>query len=309
MWGESMDTQEAIDLFLMSRELRHASPQTVRAYGWGIDKLAHWYEDLPDEQQIEQLLLYYSYLSDHSLRSLWSRWRVFYAWLDHQDLGEDAMADIRAPIVRKKIPRTLSQEEIRRLLDAAINERDYTVITVFLDTGVRIGELASLTRRRITRDYITVTGKTGDRMVPISPVVHELLSRQGVGDTVWTGQQGKLTYDGLQLIVRRTALRAGLRTPKIGPHMLRHTFGLHYVLNGGDVFSLKKILGHSDIASTMIYVDMSTTHVAEQHRQFSPMSRMSEELRFEARHKKAGFRLDTKPVSSLALGFTRNRNW
>ena len=238
-----MNTGEAIDLFLMSREMRHASQQTIRAYSWGLDKLAHWHDEVPSDEQIEQLLLYYSYLSDHSLKSLWSRWRVFYAWIAIQEHGADAMIEIRPPIVRKKLPRTLSEEEIRRLLDAAINERDYTIITVFLDTGVRIGELASLTRRSITREYITVTGKTGDRMVPISPVVYELLSRQGVGDTVWTGQQGRLSYDGLQQVVRRTVQRAGFRTPKIGPHMLRHTFGLHYVLNGGDVFSLKKILG------------------------------------------------------------------
>lgn len=66
--------------------------------------------------------------------------------------------------------------------------------------------------------------------------------------------------------------KAGFKPPKIGPHMLRHTFGLNYILKGGDAFSLKRIMGHQDIATTMIYVNMSTELVAQQHRKFSPMA-------------------------------------
>lgn len=83
-----------------------------------------------------------------------------------------------------------------------------------------------------------------------------------------------MTRWGLILVVRKTKQRAGFRPPKVGPHTLGHTFALHYLLAGGDVFSLRRIMGHSGIASTMVYVEMSTALLAEQHRKFSPMARL-----------------------------------
>ena len=67
--------------------------------------------------------------------------------------------------------------------------------------------------------------------------------------------------------------RAGFKLPKIGPHTLRHTFSTQYMLNGGDVFSLHRIMGHSRIKTTMLYAEVSDRLVAEQHRKFSPMAR------------------------------------
>ena len=65
---------------------------------------------------------------------------------------------------------------------------------------------------------------------------------------------------------------AGLLPLKIGQHALRHTFGTQYILKGGDVFSLQRIMGHTRIETTMPYVNMSTELVAQQHRKFSPMA-------------------------------------
>ena len=67
---------------------------------------------------------------------------------------------------------------------------------------------------------------------------------------------------------------AGFKPPKIGPHALRHTLGMQYKLKGGDVFSLQRIMGHRRLGTTMIYVNMSTELVAQQHRKFSPMADM-----------------------------------
>ena len=72
----------------------------------------------------------------------------------------------------------------------------------------------------------------------------------------------------------------GINPPKSGPHVLRHTFALRYMLNGGDVFSLQRIMGHSNIQSTMIYVHMSAVILSERHAQFSPLAG----LRFEVRN-------------------------
>ena len=269
-----MKATDAIEEFLRSREMKNASPHTIRSYRWGLNKLSNRHDRVPVPEQLRELLLANSYLSDQSIRDLWIHWRAFYAWLAHEGFGEDAMSGVAAPIVRKKLPRTLSEDEIRQLLSAADCDRDFTIISVLLDNGVRIGELTSMRRRGITPETITVTGKTGDRVVPISPPVYALLVRQGAGEDVWVGREGRLTRWGLIRVVRRTMECAGFHPPKIGPHTLRHTFALHYVLGGGNAFSLRQIMGHKDIASTMIYVEMSIALLSEQHQKFSPMARI-----------------------------------
>lgn len=268
-----MNTTTAIEAFLLSREMKNASPHTTQAYSWSLGKLSG-HDKLPCQQELQELLLANAHLADQSVRNLWLHWRIFYAWLAEEGLGIDAMSNIRAPLVRKKLPRTLTEEEIRKLVAAANSERDFTIIAVILDNGVRVGELTSLRRSGITPETITVTGKTGERIVPITPPVYELLNRQGEGEDVWMGREGRLTRWGLTRAVRKTMDAAGFRPPRIGPHTLRHTFALHYVLNGGNALTLRQIMGHQNIASTMIYVEMSTALLAEQHPNFSPMARL-----------------------------------
>ena len=269
-----MKTTDAIEAFLQSRELMNASPHTIRTYQWGLNKLVDCDNRLPDHEKLRDLLLANSHLSDQSVRDLWIHWRALYAWLAEEGLVADAMSGISAPIVRRKLPRTLSEQEVRQLLAAARNERDFTIIAVLLDNGIRVGELTSMRRSGITPKTIVVSGKTGDRVVPISPRVYELLIRQGSGEDVWVGREGRLTRWGLILVVRKTMDRAGFRPPKIGPHTLRHTFALQWILKGGNAFSLRQILGHRDISSTMIYVEMSIALLSEQHQRFSPMARL-----------------------------------
>lgn len=67
---------------------------------------------------------------------------------------------------------------------------------------------------------------------------------------------------------------ADFSPPKMGPYTLRHTFGLQYILKGGDVFSLQRIMGRRRLETTMVYVNMLTELVARQHRKFSPMADM-----------------------------------
>ena len=182
------------------------------------------------------------------------------------------MSRIPSPRSRQKLPRTLSARDQQRLLACVGRGRDYAILAVLLDTGMRLGELESMTRSNLGPEWVRISGKTGDRVVPISPGVFDLVSRQGDERGIWIGSRGRLTAAGLQLIVRKCMKRAGHKPPKIGPHMLRHTFGLQYILNGGDPFSLKRIMGHQDISTTMIYVGMSTELVARQHAKFSPMA-------------------------------------
>ena len=123
---------------------------------------------------------------------------------------------------------------------------------------------------------VRVSGKSGGRTVPVSPGVAGLLAAQGDDRGMWIGRQGEFTRSGLQQIVRRTMKRAGLDyKEKIGPHTLRHTFGVQYNMNGGDIPTLKSIMGHSKIESTMQYLIISNRLVESQHRKASPMANIA----------------------------------
>lgn len=69
---------------------------------------------------------------------------------------------------------------------------------------------------------------------------------------------------------RLNRLKQKLNIPKLHPHMFRHTFARNYVLNGGDIFTLQRILDHADI-QTRKYVQMDSEHIREQHNKFSPL--------------------------------------
>ena len=114
-------------------------------------------------------------------------------------------------------------------------------------------------------------GKSGERPIPLSPRVQQLLVGLGNTEHVWLGRYGPLTLHGVKLATRRALAKVGVYAPKAGPHMLRHTFGRHYIRRGGDVFSLQRIMGHQRLSTTMIYVAMNTNDLQEQHAKFSPL--------------------------------------
>lgn len=269
-----MKTESALNFFLDSRRSRGLSKSTIETYCWVLNKMAEMYPDeLPQTKyDLQQIFIENTDLSSASMRTIWHRLRIFWAWAEREGIGANIMTDIPVPVMRRKLPRVLSSSEIKRLLRSAEEEREYAILAVLLDTGMRVGELATMTRDNVSRNGILVSGKTGDRIVPINQSVLELLEKQGDERGLWIGCQGRLTGWGLQQTVRRSMRKAGFKPPKIGPHTLRHTFGVQYIVNGGDVFSLQRIMGHQRLTTTMVYVDMSTELVARQHAKFSPMA-------------------------------------
>lgn len=275
-----MKTESALNLFLDSRRSRGLSKSTIDTYCWVLNKMAEMYPDeLPQTKyDLQQIFIENTDLSPSSMRTIWHRLRIFWGWAEREGIGANIMTDIPVPVMRRKLPRVLSSSEVKHLLRCTDGEREYAILAVLLDTGMRVGELASMTRDKVGPDGILVSGKTGDRVVPINRNVLDLLDKQGDERGIWIGCQGRLTGWGLQQIVRRTMQCAGFKPPKIGPHTLRHTFGVQYIINGGDMFSLQRIMGHQRLSTTMVYVAMSTELVARQHAKYSPMANVMLEV-------------------------------
>ena len=214
------------------------------------------------------------HLSASSLNTILDRIQVAYKWGVKQGIISTNPADmIESIIEREDVPCYLEEEEIERLWAAAANDRDFAILALLLDSGMRVGEIAGMRKEDLGKAGVQVSGKSGGRTVPVSPGVAELLVAQGDDRGMWIGHQGKLSKSGLQQIVRRTMKRAGLDyKEKIGPHTLRHTFGVQYNMNEGDIPTLKRIMGHKKVDTTMRYLNVSNKLVIAQHRKASPMS-------------------------------------
>ena len=272
-----MRTSEAVDIFLKSRREKLLSEDTIVLYQWVLTKLE---VDFPDNlpttrSELQSLFNSHRDLSLASQKTIRDRLRIFWSWLEDEGLCDsNPLKKMPSPRTPRTQPRVLGKAEIDQLLKAAKNERNRTILAVFLDTGLRVGELATLTPKNIGPDGLKVQGKVGSRVVPISPHVYNLLRCQGDVRGCWIGIKGRMTRGGIQQVVRSCMERAGFSPPKIGPHTLRHTFGVQYMVNGGDIASLQRIMGHTKVETTMLYVHMSNSLVTDQHRKFSPMSDM-----------------------------------
>jgi site-specific recombinase XerD len=81
-----------------------------------------------------------------------------------------------------------------------------------------------------------------------------------------------ITKDAVEKLMQRLSRRASI--PRLHPHLLRHTFAVRYLMNGGDVFTLQKILGHASLEMTRKYIALASGDVKEKHRQYSPVDNL-----------------------------------
>jgi site-specific recombinase XerD len=218
--------------------------------------------------------------------------RAFFGWLVREGILETNIAkDLKPPKIAKKIVSTLSDEEIIRVLNTLnlhnhTQTRNQTIFMLLLDTGLRISELINLKMENAHMDegFLKVIGKgTKERIVPIGSNAQRSLQRylfrfrskpayQGI-DNVFLSNEGKpLTENSIKLMFARLAKRSGVT--RLHAHLCRHTFATRFLINGGDIFTLQQLLGHSTLEMVRHYINLASSHVAIQHQRFSPMDRL-----------------------------------
>jgi site-specific recombinase XerD len=218
--------------------------------------------------------------------------KAFGTWVASElDLASNPLRAVPLPRVPEQLVPSLRDPEIIALLRAVEGsrdpERDRAILLLLLDTGVRVSEAAGLRVGDVdlAEGRCRVFGKGGrERVVPIGRRARKALRawlthRRGirVDDPLFAGPGGnRLTPRGLYQLVHRLAARAELQT-RCSPHVLRHTFARSFLTNGGDVFSLQRILGHSpsSIQVTRRYVTLLDDDLREVHRLASPADRLS----------------------------------
>jgi integrase/recombinase XerD len=189
----------------------------------------------------------------------------------------------------QRLPKTLSEAEITRLMDAARSRgrnpvdrlRDTALLELLYATGLRVSELVGLPVAAVRGDprMILVRGK-GDkeRMVPLSGPARQALAawlqhrdaedeagrKAGRAASRFLfpgdGREGHLTRQYFHSLVKDMAVLAGISPSRVTPHVLRHAFATHLLAHGADLRVIQTLLGHSDVATTEIY-----THVLDDH--------------------------------------------
>ncbi len=301
-----METKAAVDSFLLDRGAANLSEWTIDWYKRKLRRFCSRCPELPEEPApIREFLASIqermrpsratSELSDETKHGFFRAVRALYNFVQREwgfPLGSDDKKDdanpirrLTAPRVKRKVMRSLSLDELHRLLNAPNgcreskwHLRDEAIVTLLADTGIRLSE-AVLTWDSLNGGTIYVDGKTGQREVPILPETHQLLDKLrkwneasfGSNPYVFLGKKGALSPHGIQQAVKRIFKRAGLNGSRSSPHTLRHTFARNWVAEGGDPFSLQQILGHTTMTMVRRYVAMNTRELVKQHQRFSPV--------------------------------------
>ncbi len=308
-----MKFKQAVEGFMISRVAEGVSQHTVIIYKWGFKKFFEFFGDEIDlldikEDEIRKFFHYIQTSTELSPESIKMEARVihaFYTWATEElEINRpDKFLKLRLAIGRQTIP--FNKEEIQQLMkacsyssEAVTNKRntytflrptrirDRALLLFLLDTGVRAGELCRLK----LKDVDLETGA-----VQIEPFGNGLKSKSRVvyigkaaRAAIWryltdrdnphedeplfiasTGNQ--MNNSSIGLLLRRIGQRAGVM--KVHPHRFRHTFAIQYLRNGGDIFTLQRLLGHSSLVMVRHYLFLADTDSQSAHLRASPVDR------------------------------------
>jgi integrase/recombinase XerD len=284
------------DAFLeMMAAERGAAANTLTAYARDLDDLGGFLKGRGASARLagpEDLEAYFQDLGARGLSPATaarrrSSARQFYRFV----LGEgwradDATARVQAPRLGRPLPKILTREEARRLIEAAaardgaVGARLAAMVELLYASGLRISELTALPLAPFAHHpaYLTVRGKGGkERLAPLSEAARSAVKAyipfrasflpKGIKASPWLfpsrGRSGRLTPRRFAQLLEEAAMAAGLDASKVSPHVLRHAFATHLLEGGADLRVVQTLLGHADIATTQIYTHVTQDRLRE----------------------------------------------
>ena len=281
------DFAAAIDAFLAHLRARHYSPRTVTAYAEDLRHLAELAGETPPGQltshDIRRFLatLHAGGFAPKSLARILSGWRSFFRYLGRAGTVEaNPCVGIRPPKGAKRLPHTLSPDEMARLLDAGetadspLARQDRAMFELIYSSGLRLAELVGLDLHRVDArsGEVRVTGKgSKERIVPVGSKalaalagwlqVRHLVAKDDAA--LFVGARGaRISPRVVQSRLKQLALRRGI-AQRVHPHALRHSFASHVLQSSGDLRAVQEMLGHASLSTTQVYTHLDYQHLAK----------------------------------------------
>ena len=241
-----------------------------------------------DKQMIYSYVSYLDIVRKNSNKTKYrkiSSLRAFYKYLCtvvdicHQNPVEN----IDMPKIEKSLPIYLTLEEAQRLLHTILNSkqkdiykyRDYAMVTLFLNCGMRLSELTAINRKDLTDDQrVKVIGKGNkERMIYLNPACIDAINKyltyrnQIITDTdalFLSMRKNRMSHSATQRAIEKHLKRAGFDTNKYTVHKLRHTAAtLMYKYGSGDLRALQEVLGHESVTTTQIYTHVDNEEIRQ----------------------------------------------
>jgi len=233
-------------------------------------------------------------LSGHTINCYLRSLRIFYNWLVSEEIVPSNPFDkVKIPRPPVKVIPAFSGSEVEQLLHAintktAVGYRNYAIFLTMLDTGLRVSELCSLKVEKLWLEdgMAKVLGKGNkERMIPLGKQLQRILwhyidrCRPEPATTnfssVFLTQAGRpLTRGRVQKMMTGYGQKAKLAGIRCSPHTLRHTAAIFFLRNGGDVFSLQRMLGHANLEMTRRYCELADIDVKRAHSMASPVDNL-----------------------------------
>lgn len=269
------------------------SKNTIKSYESDLKEFFAWcyniHKKLPSKLTSSSINIYLGYLFNKNIKSSsvnrkLSTLKAFYIFLYQQKLIlKIPTEDIETPKIQKKLPSTLSENEVEKLLKAPkdkniIELRDKAMLEMLYATGMRISELVNLKEVNVdkNRQVVKVLGKgSKERLIPfgdealdsLQKYLHKRNSRNIY--IFLNNRDNKLSRVGFWQRVKIYLKRVHLKSD-ITPHTLRHAFATHLLNRGADLRSVQLLLGHSDLSTTQIYTHIAKQRLSEMHKKHHP---------------------------------------
>ncbi len=290
-FNKSKTLSEVIDLFNEAKASERYSPMTLDEYQATFSKFkAFTGASIPFRNigvdEVRSFLKSQVTVSDKTLCNYHTGLSSLWTWaVENGHSDEHVLRKIKRPtyVTPRIIPFT--EDEVKKLIRACRCKRDKAIVMLLLDTGMRASELTSLGIEDWNRGTLVVRHGKGkkSRIVPISEQTEKALQRQllkrkvgiqGItgGDAIFASNISghPLNYNALSSLMERLEKYSGVR--EVHCHRFRHTFAINFLRNGGNIYALKRILGHSTLVMVQRYLDIAQSDITEAHQKASPVS-------------------------------------
>ena len=278
-------------------QVKNASKSTMASYERDLKRMAEFLgaRGVHDLQDVTATSLnsYILFLEREGFstatvsRNVASMKAFFHYMCDSHVMKEDPTRQIKAPHIDKKAPEILSVEQVELLLEQPDTStpkgiRDKAMLELLYATGMRVTELITVKTSDINLrlSYISCRDEEKERVIPFGREAREaLLNYLGpVRDTFLKEESeylfvncsgGIMSRQGFWKLIKQYAQKAGIETD-ITPHTIRHSFAAHLVQNGADLKAVQEMMGHADIATTQLYLNLSVNQVRSAYAKAHP---------------------------------------
>lgn len=271
---------------------KHYSSNTIESYK---RDLAKFYEYIKkdfkniDKNDVKDYLKYINNMNERSVARNISTLKSFYKFLIiNKYIKDNPMDSISSPKLGKKLPNTLSEEDINKLLNIKLKDnfsyRNKAMLELMYATGLRVSELINLKVYDVNLDeaLVKTMGKgSKERIIPVGDYAlsalrvyieeyRSSLFKKEINDYLFLNNHGKkMTRQGFFKIIKKLAIEQGINKD-FSPHTLRHSFATHMLKHGADLRIIQELLGHSDVSTTQIYTHVSNEELENTFKKYHP---------------------------------------